>query len=303
MQTTEQAAPSLIDWLGAANGAVERLGGKAASIDRLARLGLPVPPAFCVTTAAFRAHVTGGPPAAALAAAIRALPDEEARQRLVALVLDLPFAAGLQHELESALDRLRSERADDGILDAQLAVRSSAVGEDGAMSSYAGMHDTELGVKEADVEGAIRRCWASLWSERAVGYRQARGLPLDGEAMAVVVQALVPADAAAVVFTRHPVTGRSDQVLVNAVRGFGEALVSGEVTPDSYLFDKSDRTLREKQLGGSDPAGEALSAAALQQLVELTLGIEAQFGAPVDVEAAFAAGRWYILQARPVTTR
>ena len=96
-----------------------------------------------------------------------------------------------------------------------LAVRSSAVGEDSATSSYAGMHDTELGVEDDEVEASVRRCWASLWSARAVEYRLMRNLPLHGDAMAVVVQALVPARAAAVAFTRHPVTGRTDQVLVD----------------------------------------------------------------------------------------
>ncbi len=300
METAAQGLP-LVDWLGEATGAVLRLGGKAASIDRLARFGLRVPPAFCVTTDAFRAHLTHGSVGEQVRDAIHALPDDGARLRLVAVVLGEPFGATLRRELDGAVERLRAERADDGILDAKLAVRSSAVGEDGAMSSYAGMHDTELGVPEHEVEAAIRRCWASLWSERALGYRRLRNLPLDGEAMAVVVQALVPADAAAVVFTRHPITGRSDQVLINAVRGLGEAMVSGEVTPDSYLFDKADRGLRERRPASGDLGGDALDDDQLHELVELTLEIEERFGSPVDVEAALAGGRWYVLQARPVT--
>ena len=121
-----------------------------------------------------------------------------------------------------------------------LAVRSSGVAEDGAAASFAGLHDTELGLTADEVAPAVLRCWASLWSERAIGYRARRGLALDGDAMAVVVQALVPARAAAIVFTRHPVSGRSDQLLINAAPGLGEAMVSGMITPDTIVVDKAD---------------------------------------------------------------
>ena len=176
------------------------------------------------------------------------------------------------------------------------------MGEDSATSSYAGMHDTELGVEDDEVEASVRRCWASLWSERAVEYRLMRNLPLHGDAMAVVVQALVPARAAAVAFTRHPVTGRTDQVLVEAVLGLGEAIVSGDVTPDSYLVDKLDRTVLQRPAGSRPSDAGALSDGELQDLVTLSLSIEERYGAPVDIEAAHAGGRWYILQARPITT-
>ena len=137
--------------------------------------------------------------------------------------------------------------------------------------------------------------------------------------MAVVVQVVVPSDAAAVVFTRHPVTGRDDQLVVNAVRGLGEPMVSGAVTPDTYVVDKSSQQVQEFEPGdagerlfaidgrvtrGADPAlGPALGAAALRELVALSLQVERAFGAAVDVEAAYARGRWYLLQARPITTR
>ena len=120
--------------------------------------------------------------------------------------------------------------------------------------------------------------------------------------MAVVVQALVPAMAAAVVFTRHPVTGRDDQILVNAAPGLGEAMVSGLVTPDTLVVDKATRTVVETA-PGDQPGGPALSDAARDDLVDLALRVEGAFGAAVDIEAAFAADGWYLLQARPITTR
>jgi rifampicin phosphotransferase len=290
-----------IAWLGASEGSTGLLGGKAASIDRLLRLGVRTPPAFCVTTDAFRAHLLEGPLAGRVQAAFAALPDEGARVSLVGLVADERLGAELAAELSAGLDRLRHERRADPTLGELLAVRSSAVGEDSATSSYAGMHDTELGVADAEVEAAVKRCWASLWSERAMEYRLMRNLPLHGEAMAVVVQALVPARAAAVVFTRHPVTGRTDQVFVEAALGLGEAIVSGEVTPDSYLVDKGRRTVL-RHSAGSRAESAPLTDRELQDLVTLSLSIEERFGAPVDIEAAHAGGRWYILQARPITT-
>jgi len=198
------------------------------------------------------------------------------------------------------------------------AVRSSAIGEDGKATSFAGLHDTELGLAAADVEAAVRRCWSSLWSGAAVAYRGRHSLPLDDASMAVVVQALVPADASAVVFTRHPVTGRGDQLVINAVRGLGEPMVSGTVTPDTIVVDKASGEVREFSGGDggerllamgvgvtrvADPAsGPALREGVLRDLVALSLHVEQAFGVAVDIEAAHARDRWYLLQARPITT-
>jgi pyruvate,water dikinase len=119
--------------------------------------------------------------------------------------------------------------------------------------------------------------------------------------MAVVVQALVPAQAAAVAFTRHPVTGRSDHLLINAVPGLGEALVSGAVTPDNIVVDKATGAVVEFT-PGDHGAAPALADDVLARFVELCLDVERSFGAPVDIEAAYAASGWYLLQARPITT-
>ena len=291
-------APEPIQWLGDAIGGSDLLGGKAASIDRLARLGVATPPGFCITTDAFRRELLDGPMHDAAAHALAALPDEGARLALTALAIDAPLTRAFGAALTASLDRLDSAASFGTDGPVQLAVRSSAVGEDGAFASFAGMHDTELGLTRDDVEPAVRRCWASLWSDRAMGYRQLRGLPLDGGAMAVVVQALVPASAAAVVFTRHPVTGRADQVLVNAVIGLGDSIVSGDVTPDMYVVEKHGLALCEREVAGQG----ALDDRQLRELTELSLHIEDRFGQPVDLEAAYAGGLWYLLQARPITT-
>jgi rifampicin phosphotransferase len=290
------------------------LGGKGASLDRLARLGFAVPPGFCLTTAAFSAHLASIADRAALDGAIAALPSESARVTVAALVEASPLEPGVQQALVDAIDRL--------ILVApaplRVAVRSSAVDEDGAMASFAGLHDTELGVAPGDIEGSVRRCWASLWSPQAIAYRVRRQVSLQGIAMAVVVQALVPADSAAVVFTRHPVTGRGDQVLINATAGLGEPMVAGTMTPDTILVDKASRAVIDYRPGAageilvaletglvrqpSRPGSPALDDVALEELVTLACAVERRFGASVDLEAARSGGRWYLLQARPITT-
>jgi pyruvate,water dikinase len=276
-------APStapLIEWLGRAEGDAGTLGGKAASLDRLARMGFRVPPGFCLTTEAFR----------------RQLGEVELDEAdtLAARLEERPLDGELAADLRDAVARLTAEAPEPSF-----AVRSSAIGEDGSAASYAGLHETELGVAPDGVDAAVRRCWASLWSPAALAYRRFRGFSLHGEAMAVVVQSLVPADAAAVAFTRHPVTGREDQMVITAVRGLGDAMVSGTVTPDTYVVDKATLETVEFEPGEGD---EALDGPMLRELARLCLDVEARFGRAVDIEAAATDRTWYLLQARPITT-
>jgi phosphoenolpyruvate synthase/pyruvate phosphate dikinase len=277
-------APSnLIEWLGSGTGGAELLGGKGASLDHLLKLGFRVPPGFCLTTAAFPARMASD--------GAQGPDTEDGRPSLDPEV---------DEELARALEALVAQLAAKGMADPRFAVRSSAIGEDGALASYAGLHETELDVRPAEVPAAVRRCWASLRSPIATAYRARKGLPDDDLAMAVVVQALVPADAAAVAFTRHPVTGGEDRLVITAVRGLGDAMVAGTVTPDTYEIDRSTRSVASFQPG--DAGEQALDASELAALVELALRVEALFGGPVDIEAAIAAGEWSLLQARPITT-
>ena len=287
----------LIVWLGQAGDGNAALGGKGASLDRLARLGFRVPPGFCLTTAAFRAQAqlaAGADVARAQAAGAAGITEAE---RIAAE----PFAAEVERALADAVGRLLAELTSAHAFEPRFAVRSSAIGEDGSAASYAGLHETELDVAPEAVAGAVRRCWASLWSPAAVAYRRRRDLAADGAEMAVVVQALVPADAAAVAFTRHPVTGRDDQLVITAVRGLGDAMVAGTVTPDTYVVDRASREVMTFE-PGEDPRGRALEPEALRALVALCLDVEAHFGQPVDIEAAIVGDAWYLLQARPITT-
>ena len=312
MSGSSTASTDLIEWLGEGRRVASSAGGKAASLERLARLGFLIPPGFAMTTAAFHAHLAAIADEGTVADALCALPDETARGTVVEAIRDSPMPEPVAFALSAAVERLVAggER--------RFAVRSSAIGEDGEDASYAGLHDTELGIAPEGVPAAVQRCWGSLWSPAAVAYRRRRGHRLDDAAMGVVVQALVPADAAVVVFTRHPVTGQTDRLLINAVRGLGEPMVSGLATPDEILVDKASGAVLTFVPGDSgerliatdagltrapDPAsGPVLSDDVRGDLVDLSRRVENAFEAPVDIEAAFARGRWYLLQARPITT-
>ncbi|MEO5939776.1 MAG: PEP/pyruvate-binding domain-containing protein [Candidatus Limnocylindrales bacterium] len=303
-------------------------GGKGASLDRLTRLGLAVPPAFCVSADAFREQLASVTDPTTLARLLGALPDEAARAELVAAFDARPTLAGLSRaigdaveglvrELDAALGQGASPAGPGSSGPQAFAVRSSALDEDGSTASFAGLHETELGRVAGEVEDAIRRCWSSLWSIPAVSYRARRGTRFDDLAMAVVVQVLVPAESSAVLFTRHPVSGRDDRILLTAIRGLGEPMVSGEATPDTIVVDRASRAIVERTPGRpgmrqfveggriverSDSLPTAvLSDEAVAALVELALTVEAGVGAPVDIEAAHAGGRWFLLQSRPIT--
>jgi pyruvate,water dikinase len=308
--------------LGAAPIGDPQLGGKAASLDRLARSGYPIPPGFCLTADAYRALLATVDDPSDLAADIAALPDEGARlsilERLEATVM--PAAVGEALALAvSDLDGELRALAGGGPAEppSTFAVRSSALDEDGVQASFAGLHETELGRTAEEVEAAVRQCWLSLWSPAAVGYRARRGLPYHDVAMAVVVQALIPAEASAVVFTRHPVTGRDD-VLINAIRGLGEPLVSGTATPETIVVERLGPSLVERVPGDhgrrlfvrdggtvemADPSADpVLTDAVACEIARIALEIEASYGRPMDLEAARMGGRWILLQARPITT-
>jgi len=237
------------------------VGGKGASLARLRRAGLPVPDGFHVTTHAYRAFTAGlgvGRPDAASVAAGE-VPAEVAAAILAAL------PAG------------------------PVAVRSSATAEDLPDLSFAGQHDTVLDVRGRDVLDAVRRCWASLWTERAVAYRARHGVA--DAAMAVVVQEMVPADAAGVLFTADPVTGARDRTVVEAAPGPGDALVGGEVAPERYAVVD----------GAVTSGGDLLDDREVLELAALGARAQELVGAPVDVEWARGGGRFALLQARPIT--
>jgi phosphoenolpyruvate synthase/pyruvate phosphate dikinase len=209
-----------------------------------------------------------------------------------------------------------------GVADPPVAVRSSAVDEDGADASFAGQHDTVLGVAGAEqVWWAMSRCAASFAGERAAAYRRRAGLPDAPDRAAVLVQWLVPADAAGVVFSANPVTGARDEVIVNAAWGLGESVVSGTVTPDAIVVDRPSLAVRGRVVADKRrmtvPDGDgvrevpvparlarmpAIDDAQARAAAALAIELERETGRPVDLEVAWAGADLFLLQCRPITT-
>jgi phosphohistidine swiveling domain-containing protein len=175
-----------------------------------------------------------------------------------------------------------------------VAVRSSAIAEDLPEASFAGQYETILNVQgEEALEAAVLQCWASAFSPRVVAYRDAHGLPASG--MAVLIQKMVPAEVAGVAFSVDPLSGDRDAVVINAIHGLGERLVSGEATPDEWLVKGEEAHSRR------EPEG-VIDAEIAMEIAEMARRVEAHFSTPQDIEWALAEGNLYVLQARPITT-
>jgi phosphohistidine swiveling domain-containing protein len=255
----------------AASHDAQLVGAKAATLSRLAGR-FRVPAGFCLDASVFDR----------LGAALE--DDPAALATLRALVAE--GHAGL---------RARTGRDDPAV-----AVRSSAIGEDGGETSFAGQHETILDVRGVDaIADAVRACWRSASSDRAVAYRKEHGITTPPR-VGVLVQELVAADAAAIAFSADPVTGDRGTIVIDACEGLGEAIASGTVTPDTYAVRKSDVAILKRTIARD--SGAALGDAQVREVARLALALEAESGAPVDVECAFAAGTLYLLQSRPITT-
>ncbi|WP_194410310.1 PEP/pyruvate-binding domain-containing protein [Microbacterium cremeum] len=267
---------------------LERAGGKGANLGELIRIGMPVPDGFVVTTDAYAAV------------------DVPARDH-----------ASYEHaELPAPLARAVAD-AYAALGGGPVAVRSSATAEDLPGAAFAGQQDTYLNVVgEPALLDAVRRCWGSLWAERAVTYRARLGIDPDDVRIAVVVQRMIDPDAAGVMFTADPVTGDRGHVVVEAGAGLGEAVVSGLVTPDRYVLDRAAKlgqytpgrnevVVRATPGGGvshdTAPVAGRLDDAVLDELVRLGGEVERHFGRPQDIEWAVESGRVHLLQARPMT--
>jgi len=282
------------------------VGGKAANLGELCRARFPVPKGFVITTEAYRRTLAaaGVPP-------VGSAPGAEAGDpaRLARLIAEVPLLAAVEAAVVSAYRELG---------EGPVAVRSSATTEDLPGATFAGQQESFLNVIGThDLLGAVRRCWASLWGDRAVAYRRRVGADSD-PAIAVVVQQMVPVEVAGVLFTANPVTGVRDELVIEASPGLGEAVVSGLVTPEHIVLDRLGR-IRGRRAGrhevvitGRDsggvthgPAagagGEALADAPARELAGLGVRISELFGCPQDIEWAYADGSMWIVQARPLT--
>ena len=298
------------------------VGGKGGSLGELTRAGIAVPPGFVVTTGAFEEFLAALEARAAVREKVAALDpqdhgavtklSEELRRRVV----EEPMPPGVEQSILAAYDELTGGSM-------PVAVRSSATTEDADDASFAGLQDTFLWVLSGeDMVARVRECWGSLYSVESMTYRLKKGLPEDGVAMAVVVQAMVDARCAGVMFTRSPLTGDKSVITIEGAPGLGSAVVSGEVTPDRWVIGKitgeisireiSDKHakqvpaegggIREVELDGDERTGPCLSDDELMALREVGRRIERHYGKPQDIEWAIdKRGEVLLLQSRPET--
>jgi phosphohistidine swiveling domain-containing protein len=306
--------------LTAADAINETVGGKGAALAEMARAGIPVPDGFHVTTAAYDAFVAHNELQPAILAAIEAAdPQNPASLETASRTIAELFLQGqIPPEIAGAVANAYASLLGTAPV---VAVRSSATAEDLPEASFAGQQETYLNIEGADaVLDAVKRCWASLWTARAIGYRARRAIGVEGLSLAVVVQRLVPAEAAGVLFTANPVNGRRDEAVINAAWGLGEAVVGSQVTPDTYTVDKESGQVLRCDVGAKDvmtvrvdggtetePVPEDLRRAPVlsddqaADLVRLGVQIENLYGQPRDIEWALADGAFAIVQARPIT--
>ena len=264
------------------------VGGKGLNLGKLTRAGFQVPSGFCITTDAYRRSV------------------EDLSEQNVHSVKEVALEAELVESILQAREELQT---------GSVAVRSSATAEDLETASFAGQQDTFLNVHSDKLLDAVKACWASLWSERAIAYRRTQGIADDGLAMAVVVQEMFQADVSGVLFTVSPFN--ENVSIVESNWGLGESVVSGDITPDSFQIARETgevlkRTVATKcemitSSGVSEVPTEqqnisSLTDKQLEELAQLGTQVEHLYGQPMDIEWALADGKFVLLQARPITT-
>ena len=264
------------------------VGGKGLNLGKLTRAGFQVPQGFCVTTDAYRSSV------------------QDMSEQNAGAIKNLELSQELIAEIRTAREKLKT---------ATVAVRSSATAEDLAEASFAGQQDTFLNVASDELLDALKGCWASLWSERAIAYRQTQGITNEGLAMAVVIQEMCDADVSGVLFTVSPFS--SDVSIVESNWGLGESVVSGAITPDSFYVSRETGEVLEKNVATKREmvtaagVGEVLPAqqdvpsltdVQLKELTQLGMQVETFYGKPMDIEWALVNAQFVLLQARHITT-
>ena len=303
------------------NNGLEIVGGKGRSLSRLANAGFDVPGGFQITASAYRRFVAHHNLQAKILELAKpeivegVVSFENASSNIGRLFADKDLSAELLTDIGSAYDMLPGSPA--------VAVRSSANAEDLPGLSFAGQQETYLNVKGGvQVSEAVKKCWASLWTAQAINYRHEMDIGQNTVAMAVVVQIMIPSEVSGILFTANPASGDRSEMIVNCSFGLGEAIVSGRVTPDTYIVDRDTLTAKETMIGAKEQMivsnGEqgtrmenvtaeqkeisSLSKESLTELAALAIRVEKEFdGVPQDIEWAISDGKLWLLQSRPIT--
>ena len=301
---------------------LEIAGGKGRSLAEMVNAGLAVPGGFYVTTTAYRKYITENNLQQKIIGLAKpeigefTLSFDKASEAIQALFMKEAISDEMAKEITQAYIEIEGDMP-------PVAVRSSANAEDLPDMSFAGQQDTYLNVRGDDeIIVAVRNCWASLWTPRAMAYRHQMGIEHDAVAMAVVVQLMVSSDVSGILFTANPATGERSEMIINSSFGLGEAVVGGQVTPDTYTVDRDTGVATDTIIGAKEQkivsdgaqgtrlediaeeqrSSSSLSDEAIKELVKLALKAEAHFGGvPQDVEWAYSDGKLYMLQSRPIT--
>lgn len=307
--------------LAAQSVSLEEVGGKGLSLTKMINAGLPVPCGFHITTGAYREFIEKNHLQPVILGALEGIdPDQPAALEATAQMIARAIAGGrippnIREAIVGAYEAMR-------LSEVPAAVRSSATAEDLPGASFAGQQDTYLNICGVDaLLAAVQKCWASLWTARAIAYRIKNHIDQKTVALAVVVQAMVRAEASGVLFTANPISGRRDEAVINAAWGLGEAIVGGIVTPDTIVADKvtgqvkhaeiSDKAVIivpvesgtvEQPLTGPQRTARVLDDAQVSELVAIARQIEGFYNCPQDIEWCWSGGHFSIVQSRPITT-
>jgi len=296
-----------------------QVGCKALSLARMKKIGLTVPPGFCLTAMAFREHMEANELVGKVESALDKLNSASSEERKSILleirqaIINAPLAVNLRNEIENHYQALAANR---------VAVRSSATAEDLSGHSFAGQYETYLGI--ADLTGcikAIKKCWASLWMQRAYDYRQNNGFDHRVVNMAVIVQPMIACKQSGVMFTVNPVSNDRNEILINSSWGLGEAIVSGQVAGDAYIVNKTSKDIKIEriadkdleivqlpkeikhvQVAGDKRMQQCLSQEKIRKLASIGLKLEKHFKCPQDIEWGIVDDDIYIFQTREITT-
>lgn len=295
-------------------------GGKGASLGEMTQAGLPVPPGFVILASVFDKFLKESDLDVEIEAQLEKVNYQDANSvdRYSNVIRDLihdeKLPKDIGQEILSDFKKLKAKF---------VAVRSSATAEDSTQASWAGELETYLNTNERTLLENVRKCWSSLFTPRAIFYRNEKGLIKSKVSVAVIVQKMIESEIAGICFTVHPVTKDKNEMIIEAGLGLGEAVVSGQITPDSYVIDKrnfkimdinissQDRKLMQKKnlaenewvsIPKSKKEIQKLTEKQIQELAKICVNIEKHYRAPQDIEWAFEKNKFYITQSRPITT-
>ena len=294
-------------------------GGKGASLGEMTTAGIPVPSGFVLLSESFERFLEETDLNVEIDAILKKVDHqkihtvENASEKIQALVLKAKMPEDIKQEVKKEFQKLKAEF---------VAVRSSATAEDGAEAAWAGQLESYLNTTEKTLLANVQKCWASLFTPRAIFYRFEKKLHQQKISVAVVVQRMIESEVSGIAFSVHPVTQDYNQIIIEAGLGLGEAIVSGSITPDAYVIEKNPRAIIDinvseqsrglfrKKDGGNlwqdisagEGAKQKLTQKQIMELSDLIMKIENHYGFPCDIEWAYEKKKFYIVQSRPITT-